>query len=69
MAVGKDVSLISFDYLEFGLYLHPQPTAVNMPDRHMGRLAIERLLGLKDSQHKTTKVDCELMLSQSHLLG
>ncbi len=67
IAVGRDMPLIGFDNLELGLYLHPTLTTVNMPDAAMGRLAIERLLGITNSQHRITEVDCPLVLRQSHL--
>ncbi len=48
VAVPEDVSVVGFDDFEIALRLWPSLTTVRTPTREIGRLAVQRLMGLGD---------------------
>ena len=48
VAVPRDLSVVGFDDFEIARRLWPSLTTLRTPTREIGRLAVERLMGLSD---------------------
>lgn len=57
LSVPKDISITGFDDVELAAIPEPGLTTVSVPDRQMGRLAAESLIGMLDGAELSPKVE------------
>ncbi len=67
LRIGPDVAVVGYDDQDFVRHLSPPLTTVLLPHREMGRQAVRLLLDGAELAGAETRVECPIVLRQSHL--
>jgi len=66
--VPEDIAVIGFDNVPMAAYLEPALTTVHVPKKHMGDMAVKRLIeimGVKNHSHVKIEIATQLIKRQS----
>jgi LacI family transcriptional regulator len=66
LRVGGDVAVMGYDDQELAQHLNPPLSTVLLPHREMGQRAIDMLLSDDPGQHSQIRLNCPLVLRESH---
>lgn len=65
--VGKTIAVMGYGNQEISQHLAPALSTVELPHREMGRWCAEQLLSVDDMKREQVRLECPLVLRQSHL--